>query len=78
MWDSVIYEQTANIKLPMNDASWRKLTAVSTSLQNKHKVNLAQAKDLDPAHWALDSYELSKSIVYRKVARNRKLDNIYI
>lgn len=62
----------------MNDASWRKLTAMSTSLQNKHKVKSAQAKDLDPANWALDSYKLSKSIVYRKVSRNKKLDNMYI
>lgn len=78
VWDSVIYEQTANIKLPLDDAGWRKLTAVSTTLSKKHNVDSAQAKDLDPANWAYDSYKLSKSIVYPKVSRNKKLESMYI
>lgn len=77
VWDSVVYEQTANIRLPLDDAGWRKLTAVSTALSKKHGVNAAQANDLDPANWALDSYKLSKATVYPKVSRNKRLDNLY-
>lgn len=78
VWDSVVYEQTGNIKLPLDDGSWKLLTAASSLLSKKHKIQAAQANDIDPANWALDSYKLSKDMVYPKVVRNRQLDNIYI
>ena len=73
-----MYSETGGYKLPLTEASWKKLTAASTALRSKYAVTPKEATNLDPKNWALESYKIAKETVYPTVKRNKALSGSYV
>lgn len=78
MWDSVLFEFSGYAKLPFNDDNWTKHTASASTLMKKWTVDETEAANLDPVHWADESFQLSSTFVYPKAHENQKLSDDYV
>ena len=66
-WDSVLYEYTNRIQLPLNKKSWKLLNELADDLMKKYNVSETKVVDLDPINWALESHEIAINFAYQNV-----------
>jgi len=64
VWDSVLFEYVGYQDLPFSDADWSGISANASKLMTKYPISASVASDLDPRHWAAESYKITEEFVY--------------
>lgn len=78
VWDSVVYEFEGYANLPLSDTDWIAQGKTASKLAQEHKINKAQAANLDCHAWASESFDIAKDFVYRGVVENAALSDSYV
>lgn len=64
VWDSVLFEYEGYQDLPFSASGWSDIVSRASGLMKKWPVSDSVANDLDPTHWAADSYKITTEFVY--------------
>jgi len=64
VWDSILFESEGYQTMPFSASDWSALTTRAAGLIKKYPVSDSVATDLDPTHWAADSYKITEEFVY--------------
>lgn len=64
VWDSVLFEYEGYLDLPFSAADWANLSSTASGLMKKYNISDSVANDLNPVHWAADSYKITQEFVY--------------
>lgn len=78
VWDSVLYEYEGYADLPFDSEDWDAQGRNTSLLVEKYPIDGDQARDLDPENWAIQSFDISRSFVYRGVQENGSLSDTYV
>ena len=73
IWDSVIYEATGYVNLPLTDKAWDEYTKAVEDIHEHHDIDKSLVKPGDYMAWAEESLQLSIDVVY-----NSKYPRTYI
>lgn len=79
-WDSVAYEFSGYSNLPFSQQGWDTNGARAKVLMSNHKdiVNRVDVTDLNPDHWANESFAIAKKYAYAGVHDGTPLTADYI
>lgn len=77
-WDSVLFSEATDYKLPLSDSDWNELSAEAKRLIAQYPLSPSVANDIDPNHWADDSYEIASSFLYNNIVEGEDLPQDYI
>ena len=77
VWDSVIYEFFGYANLPYNDADWAELGSHSKQVRKDYVQDPDAIKDLNPFHWANESFKIDEDFVYDGVTENQAVSDDY-
>lgn len=78
VWDSVVYEYEGYATLPFSADDWAAQGHNISLMVDKYPISGDEAKDLDPENWATESFDISRSFVYKTVVENKTLSPDYI
>ena len=78
VWDSVLFSYQGYLNLPFSDGDWSSLSANATRLMNSYNISDSVANDLNPVHWADDSYRITTEFVYTQVKENSTVPQSYV
>ena len=78
VWDSILFEYEGYQDLPFSASDWTNITARAAGLMKKYPVSDSIANDLDPNHWAADSYKITTEFVYTGVKENEPVPQSYV
>jgi hypothetical protein len=78
VWDSVIYTEAGDYKLPLSSNDWASLSKEAKRLIDAFPIDSSVAEELDPNVWADDSYKISSEVVYSDISEGEKLSEAYV
>ena len=78
IWDSIIYEYPGYPVLPFSDSDWESLGKNASRMFSDYPVDQDKVDDLEPENWAVESFDISRTFVYRYVHENKSLSDSYI
>jgi len=79
VWDSVAYEFTGYPTLPFSDADWKENGEQAAALVKKYPLSsLKDTTNLNPMTWAMESFEVTKSFVYKDISEGESLPEEYV
>ena len=77
VWDSVMFEFQGYSKLPFSKADWNTNGENAARLMDTYPMDHSVISDLNPSRWAMDSFELTKSVVYTGVKEGEEVSQEY-
>ena len=78
VWDSILFEYEGYLDLPFSTSDWSDLSTTAAGLMKKYPINATVANDLNPVHWAADSYKITEEFVYKGVKENEAVPQSYV
>jgi len=78
VWDSVLYEYTGRVHLPLSDSDFEWYTTEAAKLDGEYDVPASGLKAGDFKGWAADSMAEAKSVVYPDFVKGEDPDQAYI
>lgn len=79
LWDSVAYEFSGYPKLPFSASAWKTNGDRANLLLSRHPLSslTADTTDLNPQHWANESFKISEDFVYNGIVASQPLPSGY-
>lgn len=78
-WDAVLYEFYDDFSLPFSDAGWQSIGDRAAALVKNHPLStLGNTNDLNPHHWAQESFQVAEQFIYKSIHENQALPDTYV
>lgn len=79
VWDSVLYEYSTDQTLPFSASGWASNGQAAADLVKKYPLStLADTTNLNPIHWADETFKVAESFVYANIHESTTLPADYV
>jgi len=78
VWDDIFWQHYGHQDMPLNEADWEAQGKNVTKLMEKWHISHSEATELDCMTWAKESFEITKTFVYKVIEQHVHLPDSYV